>query len=139
VGAGFGVQAGIGNAQPLNRAAGDQVLSDDFVGVLGFHPAIPDSIGVHDYGGSVLALVKAAGLVDADAAGEASFAGELREARMEGALAVSSAGRTRRVGRADVMTDEDVAFEKGHGTRIADEKREQGSEGRRVRVVPAPL
>ena len=67
------------------------MLRNDFIGVFGFHSAIPDGIGVDDYGGAVLALVKAARLVDADAAGEAGFAGELREAGVKRALAVGSA------------------------------------------------
>jgi len=67
------------------------VLRDDFVGVFGFHSAIPNGIGVDDDSGSVFALVKAARLVDADAAGEAGFAGELREAGVKRALAVGSA------------------------------------------------
>jgi len=118
--AGFGVKAGVGDTEPLDGAAGDEVLSDDFVGVFGFHSAIPDGVGVDDDGGAVLALVKAAGLVDADAAGEAGFAGELREAGVQGALAVSRARGAGRVGGADVVTDEDVAFEWWHGFRIAE-------------------
>jgi hypothetical protein len=120
VGAALGVQAGVGDAKPLNGAASDEVLSDDFVGVLGSYSAIPDGIGVDDHGGAVLALVEAAGLVDADAAGEAGFAGELREAGVERALTVGSARGARRVGGADVVTDEDVAFERWHGFRIAE-------------------
>jgi hypothetical protein len=122
VGAGFGVQAGVGDAEAFDWASGDEVLGDDFVGVFGINAAIPDGIGVDDHGGAVLALVKAAGLVDSDAAGEAGFSGELREAGVERALAVGGAGGARRVGGADVVTDEDVAFEWWHGLRIADEK-----------------
>jgi hypothetical protein len=122
VGAGFGVEAGVGDAEALDGAAGDEVLGDDFIGVFGFDSAIPDGIGVDDDGGAVLALVKAARLVDADAASEAGFASELRKAGVEGALAVRSARRSRRVSGADVVTYEDVAFKKGHESRIADEK-----------------
>jgi hypothetical protein len=143
VGAGFGVQAGVSDAEALDGAAGDEVLGDDFIGVFGFDAAVPDGIGVDDDGGPVLALVKAARLVDADAASEAGFASELRKAGMEGALAVCSAGRSRRVSGTDVVTDEDVAFEWWHGLRIAEEvqgarergnvgTREQGNKGTRV-------
>jgi len=111
VGAGFGVQAGVGDAETLDGAAGDEMFSDDFVGVFGFNSAIPDGVGVDDNSGAVLTLVKATGFVDADAAGQAGFAGELRETGVERALAVGSAGRARRVGGADVVADEDVAFE----------------------------
>lgn len=122
MGAGFGVEAGVSDAEALDGAAGDEVLGDDFIGVFGFDSAIPDGIGVDDDGGAVLALVKAARLVDADAASEAGFASELRKAGVEGALAVRSARRSRRVSGADVVTYEDVAFKKGHESRIADEK-----------------
>ena len=109
------------------------MLRDDFVGVFGFHSAIPNGIGVDDDSGSVFALVKAARLVDADAAGEAGFAGELRKTGVERALAVGSARGARRVSWADVMTYEDVAFEWWHGLRIAEEGQERGSEGARER------
>lgn len=78
VGAGFGVEAGVGDAETFDGAAGDEVLGDDFVGVFRFDPAIPDGIGVDDDCGAVLALVEAAGFVDADAASQAGFASELR-------------------------------------------------------------
>jgi hypothetical protein len=119
--AGFGVQAGVGDAEALDGAAGDEVLCDDFISIFRFDAAIPDGIGVDHDSRAVLALVKAAGLVDADAAREAGFAGELREAGVERALTVGGAGRTGRVSGADVMTYEDVAFEWWHGLRIADE------------------
>jgi hypothetical protein len=122
VGAGFGIQAGIDDTETLDGAAGDEVFGDDLIGVFRFDAAVPDGIGVDDDGGAVLALVEAAGLVDADAAGEAGFADELRKAGVERALAVGGAGGTGRIGGADVVADEDVAFEKGHELRIADEK-----------------
>jgi hypothetical protein len=118
VGAGFRVEAGISDAEALDRAAGDQVLGDDFIGVFGFDSAIPHGIGVDDNGWSVLALVEAAGLIDANAASQSGFAGKLREAGVNRALAVGSAGRTGRIGGADVDTDEDVAFECWHSSRI---------------------
>ena len=114
MGAGLGVEAGVGDAEAFDGAAGDEVRGDDFIGVLGFDAAIPDGIGVDDDGGTVLTLVEAAGFVDADPAGEASFASELREAGVERALAVGSAGGAGRIGGADVVADEDVAFEEGH-------------------------
>ena len=114
VGAGFGVKAGVSDAESLDGAAGDEVLGDNFIGIFGFDAAIPDGIGVDNDGGAVLALVEAAGLVDADAAGEAGFPSELREAGVERTLAVGSAGGAGRIGGADVVTDEDVTLEEGH-------------------------
>jgi hypothetical protein len=109
--AGFGVEAGFGDTEAFDGAAGDEVLGDDFIGIFRLDAAIPDGIGVDDNGGAVFALVEAAGFVDADTTGKAGLAGELREAGVEGALAVSGTGWTGRIGRADVMADEDVAFE----------------------------
>ena len=119
VGAGFCVEAGVGDAEALDGAAGDEVLGDDLFGVFGFYRAVPDGLRVDDDSGAVLALIETAGLVDADASGEAGFAGELREAGVEGALAVGCAGSARGIGRAHVVTYEDMMFEKGHGVRIA--------------------
>ena len=115
MGAGFGVQAGVGDAKALDGAAGDEVFGDDFFCVFGFDSAVPDGVRVDDNGGTVLALIEAARFVDADAAGEAGFAGELRETCVNGALAIGGAGGAGRIGRTDVVTDEDVAFEEGHG------------------------
>ena len=65
--AAVGVEAGVGQAEALDGAAADKVLVHDFVEVAGFDEAVPDGFGVdHNYG-AVLALVEAAGLVDADA------------------------------------------------------------------------
>jgi len=120
VGAGFCVEAGVGDAEPLNGVAGDEVFRDDIFGVFRLNAAVPDGIGVDDDCGAVLALVEAARFVDADAAGETGFARELRKSRVERALAIVGARRTRRIRRTDVMADEDVAFEWRHGIRIAE-------------------
>jgi hypothetical protein len=120
MGAGLGVEAGVGDEEAFDGAAGDEVFGDDFIGVLGFDATIPDGIGVDDDGGSVFALVEAAGLVDANAAGQAGLPSELREAGVEGALAVGSAGGAGRIGGADVVANEDVAFEGWHSSRIAE-------------------
>lgn len=64
--AGFGVEAVLGEAEPFDRTAGDEVLGDDFCGVFGLDVAVPDGLGINDDGRSVLTLVEAEGLVDAD-------------------------------------------------------------------------
>jgi hypothetical protein len=111
--AGFGVDAFVGEAEAVDGAAGYQMLADDLGGVGGLHAAVPGCVRVDDDGGAVLALIEAERLVDAHGGGEAGFAGELRELSVEFALAVGGAGWSRRAGGADVVTDEDMAFERG--------------------------
>jgi hypothetical protein len=89
------------------------MLADDLGGVGGLHAAVPDCVRVDDDGGAVFTLVETERLVDAHGGGEAGFAGELRELSVKFALAVGGAGRARRAGGADVVTDEDVAFKRG--------------------------
>jgi hypothetical protein len=111
--AGLGVDALVGETEALDGAAGDEMLFDDGGGIFGLDVAIPDRLGVDDDGGTVLALIEAEGFVDAHASGETGVLGELREASVQVALTVGGAGWARGIGGADVMTDEDVAFERG--------------------------
>lgn len=113
--AGLGIEAVFGNAQPLDGTAADKVLGDDFFGVFGTDIAVPHGLGIDNHVGAVLALIQAAGLVDAHAAGQARFPGELLQARVQFAFAVLAAGGTRRFRRTDIMADKDVAFETGQG------------------------
>jgi hypothetical protein len=67
----IGVDAGVGKAEALDGAAVEEVLLNDLFGVAGLGEAVPDGFRVHDEDGAVLALVEAAGFVDADAVLEA--------------------------------------------------------------------
>jgi len=60
-----GVDAGIRQHQALDGFAANYVRVDDLVHIGGSYATIPDGIGIDDKVGSVLALVKAAGLVRA--------------------------------------------------------------------------
>jgi hypothetical protein len=111
MGAGLGVDAGVGDAEALDGAAVDQVLLDDLGCVFGLHTAVPDGLGVDDDGGAVLALVKAERLVDAHA-GEAGGLGELLELSEDFALSIGGAGGAGCSLGTDVMTDKDVMLEK---------------------------
>jgi len=73
MGAGLGIDAGVGNAKALDGMSVDQVLFDDLGSVLGFDAAIPHGFWIDDDGGTVLALVEAEGLVDADIGQACSF------------------------------------------------------------------
>ena len=74
-------------------------------------PAVPNGFGVDDDGGAMLALLKASGLVDADAGDETGGFCGVFEGGVELALAVGSAGGARAARLADIGTDEDVALE----------------------------
>jgi hypothetical protein len=67
VGAVFGVDAGVGQAETLDGATMEEVFLDDLFGVVGVGETVPDGFGVDDEDGAVLALVEATGLVDTDA------------------------------------------------------------------------
>ena len=62
----LGVDAGFGKAETLDGAAFDEVLLDDLGDVAGVNIAVPDSLGVDDHDGTVLALIEASGLIGAD-------------------------------------------------------------------------
>src|SRR6516165_3068027 len=55
----FGIDAAVGEAKALHRAAGNQMLLDDLRRVFRLHETIPDRFGIHDNRGPVLALVQA--------------------------------------------------------------------------------
>ena len=63
--ASLGVYAFIGQAEPLDWPTSDKVLVDYFGGVFRPDVAVPDSLRIDDDRAAVLALVQAAGLVDA--------------------------------------------------------------------------
>jgi hypothetical protein len=119
VGAGFGVKAGVQDAEAVDGAAGYEVLVDDGFGILGGDAAVPYGFGVDNNGGAVLALVQTAGFVDPDPSGEAGLLDELLEAGVEGAGAVGGAGGARSAGGAGVEADEDVTFKGGQAGRTS--------------------
>lgn len=111
--AGLGVEAFFGQAEALDRAAADEVLIDDFGGVFGADVTVPDGLRVDDDGGAVLALVEAAGLVDADARREAGGLGQLLNGGVELSFAVGVAGGARGILGTGVGADKDMAFKRG--------------------------
>ncbi len=105
------VQAGIGDAQPFDRTAAYKMLPHDLFGVFRLHAPVPDGVRVDHHGGPVLALVQAAGFVDAHLRSQPSLAGELLQPRVQLALPVARAGGPWRIGGTRVEADKDVAFE----------------------------
>lgn len=91
MGAGLGIDALVGEAKPLDRPAVDQVLFDDLRGIFGLHVPVPNRLGIHDHRGAMLALIEAAGLVNANRAAQACGLGKLLKLRVQFAFAVRSA------------------------------------------------
>ena len=88
-----GVDAGVGKAEALDGAAMEEVLLNDLFGIVGVGETVPDGLGINDHDGAVLALVEAAGFVDADALLEAGgFDGILEGAAEFLAVFVAAAG-----------------------------------------------
>jgi hypothetical protein len=118
----IGVDAGVGKAEALDGAAVEEVFLHDLFGVAGFGEAVPDGVRINDEDGAVLALVEAAGLVDADAVLEAGgFYGVLEGAAEFLAVFVGAAGAPRGF-VALVQADKEVVFEDWHsgiGCRLA--------------------
>ena len=110
MGASLSVEAGVGEAQALDRATRDEVLVDDFRGVFRLDVAVPDGFGVDDDHGAVFALVEAAGLVDADFAFEPCGAAELLKLDEEVSGAVGGAGDAWGTGGAGILADKYVPF-----------------------------
>ena len=111
--AGFCVDAFIGQAQPLDRPATDQMLLHNLRGIGRLHVAVPYGFGINNHSRPMFALVKAEGLIDADRGCEAGSFGELLQLREELALAIGGAGWAWGIGGALVMANENMAFKRG--------------------------
>ena len=120
MGAGAGVQAILGEAKPLNRPSGNQVLGDNLLGIRSPHIAVPDGLRVdHDHR-PVLALVQAARLVDANLPGQPGSLGELLQAGVQVAASVAGARGPGRARGAGVVANKNVAFEGGQAALLKD-------------------
>jgi len=97
--------------KPFHRTPVDQVLLHNLCGILWLYMPVPDCLRVNHHRRAVLALVKAAGLVDADRISQTSGLRKLLQLRVQFALAVRGARWPRSTFRADVMADEDVMLE----------------------------
>ena len=110
----FGVDAALAQAEALDGATCNEMLGDDGLSVFGADVAVPDGIGVYHHRGPVLALIEAAGLVNAHSAGESRLLDELLQAGVQIAFPIAGAGGAWRLRRANVVADKDVALEPGH-------------------------
>jgi hypothetical protein len=109
-----GVDAGVGKAKALDGTAVEEVFLNDLFGVVGVGETVPDGFGIDDQDGSVLALVEAAGFVDADAVLEAGGLDGILEGAAEFlAVFVAAAGAGGGI-VALVEADKNVMFEDWH-------------------------
>src|SRR5579863_6884446 len=113
--AGFGVEAGVGDAETFDRAAAQDVRFDDLVYVGFGDVAVPDGVGVNDDVGPVLALIEASRLVGADPALQTALGQLLLEEFLQAGFGGGIAAAARMACGALVSADEDVLFEFGHG------------------------
>ncbi len=109
----LGVQAILGHAQALHGPAGDQMLGNNGFGILRPDVAVPNGFRINNHHGAVLALVEAAGFVDAHAAGKPGGFGEPLQAGVQIACAVARAGGPRRFRRASIVADKHVTLKAG--------------------------
>ena len=106
-----GIEASVGNDEALDGATGYEVFADDLGHVGDGDIAVPDGLGIHDHGGTVLALIEASGFIGADGAGEAGALHRVLEGSVELAFAVGGAGGACAAGFTKVCADKDVAVE----------------------------
>ena len=78
----FRIDALFGQPQTLYRPPVDQVLLHDFRGIFWLHMPIPYRFRINHHRWPVLALVQAAGLVDANRASQPCSLGDLLQLRV---------------------------------------------------------
>lgn len=111
--AALGVDALIVQPQSLDRFAANQVFRDDRFGILRLYTAIPNCLRVNHNCGPVLALVQAAGFVDAHPAAQAGGFGKLLQLRKQLARAIAGARGPRSTLGTNILTDKHMTFKRG--------------------------
>ena len=114
----LGIYARISQPQPFHRPSTHQVLGHDLFRVFRRHMPVPDRVGVHHNRRPVLALVQAAGLVNAHFCAQPGLARKLLQPRVQRTRSVACARRTRRIGGASVVTNKNVAFKWGQAENL---------------------
>ena len=105
-----GIQASLGQAQPLYRAAIYQMLGDDLLDILRLYEAVVDRFRIDHQRWPVFALIQAAGLVHSHSVAQTGGSDAIFHAGVNLALAVGSAGRPRRLRCPEIGADKDVAI-----------------------------
>ncbi len=107
------VQAFLGHTQPLDWPAGNQVLGDNLRRIPWLDVAVPDRFGIDHHHRAVLALVQAAGFVDAHVAAEACRLHLLLQLGVQAAASVARTGAPRRALGPRVAADKDMTLKCG--------------------------
>ena len=116
------VYAFISQHQASNRETIQDVRFNDFGDVFRLYSAIPNRLGIDNYGWAVLTLVKAAGLIGTHSAFQTPFRnGRLKELLQVpfGALGARSPGTA---GLTLIGTDEDMLLEFGHKSIVQEDR-----------------
>jgi hypothetical protein len=111
VGAVLGVETGVRKTQAFDGAIVNEMLSNDLLDVAGVYVPVPDSLGVDDDDGAMLALIEATGLVRADMVLQAGFLDGVLEGRLELLTALRETAWAGGEVIALVGADEDVVVE----------------------------
>lgn len=106
--AGSGIDAPVGQTQSLDRTARQQMRGNNFVHIGFSDVPVPDGFRVDDHGWPMFTLVKASGLVDADAPLKAGRIHSLLEPCLQLRFAVGITAGTRTAGFALVDADKYV-------------------------------
>jgi hypothetical protein len=108
-----GVDAALGQPQPLDGTSAGQVLADDLLHIFRLNMAVPHGLRINDNGWPVLALVETAGFVSADAGAETGGANGILKQALQLSLAVGGAGWAGTPWFTGIGTDKDVMFKSG--------------------------
>jgi hypothetical protein len=118
MGATLRVHALVAEAQPLNGPSAYEVFGNNFFRIVRRDPAVPDGFRVHHDHRTVLALVQAASLVDANPARKAGGFRKLLQLRKQLGLAVGGTRRPRSTFRTDIVTNKQVTFKRGQNEKF---------------------
>ena len=114
--AGFGIEAGVGQAQPLDRLTANDVGFDDLVDVGFGDVPVPDGFWIDNDRRTVLALIEASGLIRPHFALQAALRELLLECLLQLSLSSWIAASPWIARRTLVPADENVFFELRHRT-----------------------
>jgi hypothetical protein len=109
-----GVDTFVGQSQPRDGHAADDVAVDDLVDISFANEAVPHHIGVDDDGRTVLALVETARPVRADVSIQSTLGERLLERFLQAIIRIRVARSPRMIRGTLVAADEDVSLKRRH-------------------------